>query len=256
VQEISKVIHSPNIRKPDKHECKIYNQSLHALYFMCCFNQRRDVIAREGAIPIMRAIVLNNLPLQEFALPLLCGFAVGASWKTVIQEDPDLSGYYYILRENLNWASNSLNSIFELLYHDTQIVEQIMTKSANVVALVELFTKNPRQRVEDLVAPLQKIFALSERVTLKCASDGKLPKLFSSWLRDLELGQNVDAGLLRALLSVLDSMFDVCIKQQVKAFDVSSLDAVRSLVQFTQGRGLAMASEAVELQQKLEKYFA
>jgi hypothetical protein len=223
---------------------------------MCCFNQRRDIIVRDGAIPIMRYIVLNNLPLQELALPLLCGFAVGASWHMVVQEDPDLSGYYYILTKNLNWASNSLNSIFELLYHDTTVVEQIMTKSSNVDALVQLFTSNPRQRVEDLVAPLQKIFALSEKVTLDCASDGRLPKLFSSWLKDLDLGQNVDAGLLRALLSVLDDMFDTCTKQNVKSFDVSSLDAARSLVRFTQGRGLAIASEAVELQQKLEKYFA
>lgn len=226
---------------------------------MCCFNdKRREVIAREGAIPIMRDIVLKSLPLQELALPLLLAFAVSSkeTRDMVLQQDSNLKGYFHVLATDLNWAANALNSLHELLYNKAKMVEPILAQSSHIETMIQLFSNNPRQRVEVLVSPFVKILAHSSRVAFLCAKDGRLPALFSVWLKD-KLGDDVDVRLLRALMGVLGIMFDACVKERVvKAFNATSLHIVRELVRFANNKKLAMHVEAVELQDKMSHHFS
>jgi hypothetical protein len=259
VHELAKVIHSPDIRDPNKIPCKIYNQSLHALHFMCYFNQfRKDIIVKEGAIAITRDIVLKNLPLQELALPLLLGFGV-SNFDMFMKQDPELTGFFHILAKNLNWSVNVLVTLHEMLSKHTKTVEPIMTKKSNVEIMVQLFTENRRQQITEVVIPFAAIVIFSDRVAFECAlyCDGRLPSIFSEWICDEVQGEG-DVKLLRALRAVMGAMFDAFVQNQIKGvepFKLSSLDAVRSLYQFAQKKGLAIAGEALELYDKFEKYF-
>jgi hypothetical protein len=92
---------------------EISNQILNTIYNMCRLSKsRQEDAALNGIIPLLQKIVKMELPLKEFALPILCDMAhSGKVGRRELWRNKGLTFYISLLSDPY-WQVTALDAIF------------------------------------------------------------------------------------------------------------------------------------------------
>ena len=79
---------------------------------MCRINKRRqEDAAMHGLIPHLQLLILNDTPMKQFALPILCSLAyTSAATRAELLKCGGAAFYINLLKENY-WQTFALNSL-------------------------------------------------------------------------------------------------------------------------------------------------
>ena len=153
VRELSVVLKQKDVSDPDKIPCKSCVHILNALFMLCCYNiQRKETIAKEGAIALLKDIVVADLPMKNIAIDLLLGFSFSTNAETrrefMVNQDGPVALFCILKTMNTRavWPQMVIEALCELLSNnapDTQTeYERIIAQPFRALSLIQLFTKN------------------------------------------------------------------------------------------------------------------
>ncbi len=88
------------------------NQILHILYNLCRLNKARQTeVALMGAVPILQQIVLQECPIKELALSILCDLAqANAVCRKVLWQNDGLEFYLHMMYDQI-WKAPTFEAI-------------------------------------------------------------------------------------------------------------------------------------------------
>ncbi|GAA5904546.1 serine/threonine-protein kinase [Sporobolomyces salmoneus] len=189
---------------------EIQNHTLHILFNLCRLSKtRQEEAASFGAIPILQKIVLDNSPLKQFALPILCDFGHLDSRVTrkLLWQHDGLKFYLYLLSKDPYWINAALEAIFSWFQDETVRVERCLLESDAVDALVRLFCTTKGTVFEMMLEPYQKILRTSSPLTSRLATQSGFCKRIVDRI-ERSTKAVVRLNLLRITKTVFDSLSD------------------------------------------------
>ncbi|CAG8359351.1 unnamed protein product [Penicillium salamii] len=190
------------------HSREVSNQILNTIYNMCRLNKsRQEDAALNGMVPLLQKIVMEERPLKEFALPILCDMAQsGKVGRRELWRNKGL-GFYISLLEDPYWQVTALDAIHTWLQEETAKVEEhllegIFGDKTFTDAVVECLELSKANAFENTLEPLQKLLRLSPHV----ASTFVRADLFTRLRQKLHHSKAaVRLNLLRIIASICDS---------------------------------------------------
>ncbi|KAK8244262.1 hypothetical protein HDK90DRAFT_516974 [Phyllosticta capitalensis] len=194
-----------NLSMKRDHFREVSNQILNILYNLCRMSKsRQEDAALNGVIPLLQKIVRTDLPLKEFALPILCDMAhSGKLGRSHLWQHKGLQFYISLLSDKY-WQTTALDAISIWLQEETARVEEALIDNQFPRAMISCFN-NPEASVdafESLLEPLQRMLRVSPPVAEKLAH----PDLFSRAAQKLHTKKPVvRLNLLRIIRSICDS---------------------------------------------------
>mmetsp|Transcript_1064 Transcript_1064/g.3807 ORF Transcript_1064/g.3807 Transcript_1064/m.3807 type:complete len:1109 (+) Transcript_1064:54-3380(+) len=145
------------------------NQLVTALYNLTRIDRgRQEQAALAGIIPHLMSFINSNSPLKQFALSILLDFghvtqARGELWKN------DGAEYFVALLSEDNWKSNVLDSLGAWLTDETERMEAVLEREANLQRLVNVFTATSNMAFANVVEPFLRICHTSKRLSVALA---------------------------------------------------------------------------------------
>ncbi|BGP24123.1 Protein kinase of the Mitotic Exit Network [Rhodotorula toruloides] len=187
---------------------EIQNHAVNALFNLCRLSKsRQEEAARAGAIPLLQAIVRDNSPLKQFALPILCDFAhAGKACRYLLWKHDGVSFYLQLLKDTF-WVNSALEAISVWLQDESVRVEACLLEQSSLDALVRLFCKEKGTTFENLLEPLHKILRASSTLASRLAvQSGFLKRTVDRLERASKAVARLN--LLRIIKTVFDSLAD------------------------------------------------
>ncbi|KAK7562645.1 hypothetical protein IWX92DRAFT_233092 [Phyllosticta citricarpa] len=187
------------------HFREVSNQILNILYNLCRMSKsRQEDAALNGVIPLLQKIVRTDLPLKEFALPILCDMAhSGKLGRSHLWQHKGLQFYISLLSDKY-WQTTALDAISIWLQEETARVEEALIDNHFPRAMISCFNNQEASvdAFESLLEPLQRMLRVSPPVAEKLAH----PDLFSRTAQKLHTKKPVvRLNLLRIIRSICDS---------------------------------------------------
>ncbi|KAL1953256.1 hypothetical protein VTO42DRAFT_3344 [Malbranchea cinnamomea] len=227
------------------HFREIANQILNTIYNMCRLSKsRQEDAALNGIIPLLQKIVKTELPLKEFALPILCDMAhSGKVGRRELWRNKGLSFYISLLSDPY-WQVTALDAIFSWLQEETAKVEEHLLDGQDgeppfVVAIVRCLTISKANAFENLLEPLQKILRLSPPIAATLARSDMFERIGQKLHHTKPA---VRVNLLRILSTICDSSEEKCGLLRKYAL----LDAIRELQKDSRVLVRELASQLVK----------
>lgn len=179
------------------------NHIFQTCYNLCRLNKsRQEEAAQAGIIPCLKKVIETESPLKQFALPILCDLAsAGKSCRTLLWQHDGLSLYLKLL-DDPYFQVSALESILSWLQDETARVEDELTKTSSIDALLKCFVSAKANSFENLLDPFLKICRISITITIgiaKAAFFKRIIDRLSSHSRAV-----VRLNLLRILRTVCD----------------------------------------------------
>jgi serine/threonine protein kinase len=269
VRELSIVLKEKNLRDTEQIPCKSCVHILNALYMLCCYNnQRKEIIAREGAISLLKDILVADLPMQNFALDLFLGFSISTNPETrkeFMVKQGGLLGLFCILR-TMNtravWPQMVLEALCELLNNNSSDVqqeyEQMIAHPDHAQLLIELFTNNNEDQAPwalQMIPSLAHLLQLSHLLADTFAACDKFIVTLALWLSKEVEADKADPIKLKSLFDVLR----LCLHQKADAsgnipvirVPSEAQQAINDLIEYTEQRKLALAPIVQDLQKHI-----
>lgn len=190
----------------EPHSRDVSNQILNTIFNLCRLSKpRQEDAAVNGIIPILQKIVKAELPLKEFALPILCDMAhSGKVGRRELWRHKGLAFYISLLHDP-NWQVSALDAIFTWLQEEYKVEEHLIKEGTFADAIVRCLTLSKAKAFENLLDPLQKLLRLSPPVALSLAR----PDLFSKIVQKLShTNPTIRLNLLRIVQSICGSSED------------------------------------------------
>lgn len=159
---------------------EIHTEVLNALYNLCKINKRRQEQAAEnGIIPHLMRFIVNDSPLKQTALPLLCDMAHASRYTREQLRVHNGLDVYLSLLDDVVWSVTALDSLAVCLAHDNdhRKVEQALLKKEAVQKLVTFFRCCSEQSFVHILEPFLKIITKSARINTTLAVNGLTPLL-------------------------------------------------------------------------------
>ncbi|KAG8995688.1 hypothetical protein FRB94_008863 [Tulasnella sp. JGI-2019a] len=152
------------------HSAEISNHIFQTCFNLCRLNKlRQEEAAQAGIIPLLKRIIETNSPLKQFALPILCDLAnAGKSCRTLLWQHDGLSLYLQLLSDPYFQVS-AMESIHVWLQDEMARVEDQLTRSEGVDALLSCFISAKTNTFENLLDPILKILRISTNVAVAIA---------------------------------------------------------------------------------------
>ncbi|KAG8846902.1 hypothetical protein FRB96_001747 [Tulasnella sp. 330] len=149
---------------------EISNHIFQTCFNLCRLNKlRQEEAAQAGIIPLLKRVIETNSPLKQFALPILCDLAsAGKSCRTLLWQHDGLSLYLQLLSDPYFQVS-AMESIHFWLQDETARVEDQLTRSDGVKALLSCFVSAKTNTFENLLDPILKILRISSNVAISIA---------------------------------------------------------------------------------------
>eukprot|EP00033_Pygsuia_biforma_P000945 GCRY01001087.1.p1 GENE.GCRY01001087.1~~GCRY01001087.1.p1 ORF type:complete len:1008 (-),score=316.96 GCRY01001087.1:454-3477(-) len=173
ISELLGVLERNEKQHPTHRSNEVVNHTLQTLFSLCRLNSTRlEWAAQEGAVPRLKAIVEQNSPLKEFALPLLCEMAHGTA--ATLNQLWNCSGVHFFLTvmENDNWLANAFDSLVSWLSNDRKRIEQMLLLKAGepgcaLDRLVQSFVRAERTCFEVYLQSFINLVSCSRRIAAK-----------------------------------------------------------------------------------------
>jgi hypothetical protein len=146
---------------------EVQNIVLQAMFYLCRINRNRQThAAQAGLIPFLHRVILNNNPLKQFALPILCDLAYASpTARAHLWSSQSLILFLNLLQDRY-WQIDALKAISIWLIHDTVKIENALLETKHLIQLINCFrfaTEEPRE-FENLLEPLCEIITRSVRL--------------------------------------------------------------------------------------------
>ncbi|GAA5885013.1 hypothetical protein JCM16303_006517 [Sporobolomyces ruberrimus] len=189
---------------------EIQNHTLHTLFNLCRLSKpRQEEAASSGAIPILQKLVLDNSPLKQFALPILCDFAHLDSRVTrkLLWQNDTLRFYLDLLAKDTYWINSALEAILALLQGEHARVEQRLLEPIGLGSLVHLFCHTKGTVFETMLEPYHRILRTSHVLTSCIATQSGFCKRLVERI-ERSTPAVVRLNLLRITKTVFDSLDD------------------------------------------------
>ncbi len=269
VRELSIVLKQKEVSDPDKIPCKSCVHILNALFMLCCYNiQRKETIAKEGAIALLKDIVLADLPMKNIAIDLLLGFSFSTNAETrrefMIHQEGPVALFCILKTMNTRavWPQMVIEALCELLSNnapsDQLEYERILAQPFRAMTLIELFTKNNVEQqpwAYSMVPSLCNLLQVSHQLADAFASNTLFIETISQWLSKEVAIDKADPRRLKSLLDVLR----ICLNEKAigiriprKLVPPKAISAINELTTYTQEKKLALFSLAQELQNRIK----
>uniref|UniRef100_A0A0K3CJ22 BY PROTMAP: gi/472584551/gb/EMS22137.1/ STE/STE11/cdc15 protein kinase [Rhodosporidium toruloides NP11] gi/647399342/emb/CDR43947.1/ RHTO0S08e08328g1_1 [Rhodosporidium toruloides] n=1 Tax=Rhodotorula toruloides TaxID=5286 RepID=A0A0K3CJ22_RHOTO len=187
---------------------EIQNHAVNALFNICRLSKsRQEEAARIGAIPLLQAIVRDNSPLKQFALPILCDFAhAGKACRHLLWKHDGVSFYLQLLKDTF-WVNSALEALLVWLQDESVRVEACLLEQSSLDDLVRLFCKEKGTTFENLLEPLHKMLRASLTLASRLAVQSGFLKRAVERLERASKAV-VRLNLLRIIKTVFDSLAD------------------------------------------------
>ncbi|BGP31514.1 Protein kinase of the Mitotic Exit Network [Rhodotorula toruloides] len=187
---------------------EIQNHAVNALFNLCRLSKsRQEEAARAGAIPLLQAIVRDNSPLKQFALPILCDFAhAGKACRHLLWKHDGVTFYLQLLKDTF-WVNSALEALLIWLQDESVRVEACLLEQSSLDALVRLFCKEKGTTFENLLEPLHKMLRASSALASRLAVQSGFLKRAVERLERASKAV-VRLNLLRIIKTVFDSLAD------------------------------------------------
>ena len=180
-------------------------QCLNTLYNLCKLNKSRQEIAVEaGVVPHLQTLIILDLPLKQFALPVLCDFGYGKSIaRTTLWRYNGIQFFLTLLMQEY-WQVKALESLAKWTEDEPEKVSEILGQRDSLSALIGLFDPNPdNSYFVSLLEPFLRLLHASEKVRHALSMTPILPKLF------LHL-EHPDAIVRVNILKIMAVILDAC----------------------------------------------
>ncbi|KAG6828575.1 hypothetical protein H0H92_007505 [Tricholoma furcatifolium] len=165
---------------------------------------RQEEAAQAGILPCLKRIIETSSPLKQFALPILCDLAsAGKSCRTFLWQHDGLKMYLKLL-DDPYFQVSALESILSWLQDEMARVEDELTKTEAVEALLRCFVSAKANSFENLLDPFLKITRLSAPLTINIAKSSAFFKRIID-----RLGHNSKAVVRLNLLRILRTVCEV-----------------------------------------------
>ncbi|GAA5944103.1 serine/threonine-protein kinase [Sporobolomyces koalae] len=190
---------------------EIQNHALHTLFNLCRLSKtRQEEAVSYGAIPVLQKIVMDNSPLKQFALPILCDLAHLASRatrKTLWQHD-GVTFYLYLLSTDSYWINAALEAILAWLQAEPARVEGCLLESTAISSLVEVFCKTKGAGFDNMLEPFLKILRTSPVLAARVATEPEFCKRIAERIERSTTKAVVRLNLLRTIKAISDAVTD------------------------------------------------
>ncbi|GAA5991926.1 hypothetical protein JCM10908_002274 [Rhodotorula pacifica] len=203
IEMLARVLATP---ASGKLAAELQNPAVNALFNLCRLSMtRQDVAATAGVIPLLQKIVLDNSPLKQFALPILCDFAHASRVCRRRLWAHDGIAFYLRLLKDAFWVNPALEAIAAWLQEETTRVEACLLEPPAVEALVRVVCKTRTAVFENLVEALHKLARCSTALAAQLAIQ---PGFMKRMVERIERSSRavIRLGLLRLAKTLFDSL--------------------------------------------------
>jgi len=148
-------------------------------------------------------VIETNSPLKQFALPILCDFAsAGKSCRVLLWQHDGLNLYLRLLSDP-HFQVSAMEAIHVWLQDETARVEDHLTRSEAIKAILNCFVTAKTNTFENLLDPILKILRISSRFSISLAK----PEFFRRLIDRLRNASKavVRLNLLRILRVVCEA---------------------------------------------------
>lgn len=179
------------------------NQILHTMYNLCRLsNDRQEEAAIAGIIPVLQETITADLPLKEFALPILCDMAhSGKACRKKLWQHHGLETYLKLTSDQY-WQVKAYEAIATWLQEEFAKVEEHLSEKKSIEQLLKGLEKaTGTMFIDGVLEPLQRVMRSSTTICGLLA--GK--HLFELINKNLEVKRPMlRLNLLRLLRTILD----------------------------------------------------
>jgi len=179
------------------------NQILHTMYNMCRLsNDRQEEAAIAGIIPVLQETISADLPLKEFALPILCDMAhSGKACRKKLWQHNGLETYLNLTSDQY-WQVKAYEAIATWLQEEFAKVEEHLSEKKSIEQLLKGLEKaTGTMFVDGVLEPLQRVMRSSTTI---CGMLAGKP-LFELINKNLEVKRPMlRLNLLRLLRTILE----------------------------------------------------
>lgn len=223
-----------NKRKPVFKDYAI--QILHTMYNLCRLSKvRQEEAATAGIVPILQLPISSEIPLKEFAFPILCDMAhSGKACRKVLWQNKGLETYLKFCSEP-SWQVNAFQAIAIWLQEEFAKVEEALLNENAIISLWEGLEAARGTVFDDVLEPLTRIMRSSPAVCSMVASQ----RLFQLMKKHLDVPRpRLRLDLLKLLMIVLEyfpSKFELVKKSGLlqKIQEISKSDESVLVVELT-----------------------
>ncbi|ODQ64325.1 hypothetical protein NADFUDRAFT_67070 [Nadsonia fulvescens var. elongata DSM 6958] len=142
------------------------NQIFQVLYNLCRLSDdRQEETAMAGIVPLLQKVAMSDLPIKEFALPILCDFAHSSSrnCRKELWRYGGLKTYLHLLSDQY-WQVNGFDAITAWLHDETTRVEEDLLEKASLEKIRQLFVSAKAHAFEGLLDYFDRMFRLSPAI--------------------------------------------------------------------------------------------
>lgn len=189
------------IRKSDSFK-DFASQVLHTLFNLCRLNKSlQEEAAASGVIPLLQEVILKDLPMKQFALPILCEMpSAGKVCRKLLWQNDGLSTYLY-LTSDLYWQVNAYDAIATWYLEEPATIEERLCQPSYVNRLLAGIDESKGDALNAVLESLEKILRASRKISAALPHDS----LFTRAKRRLKTSRPiVKLNLLRVVRIVLD----------------------------------------------------
>ena len=181
------------------------NHILTTLFNLCRIDKSRQYEAVSvGLIPILKRIILDNRPLKDMALPMLCNLAHNKECRRLLWSQRGLEFYLELLADPF-WQVNAFEAIVVWFVEEPARVEKKLVEPLAVRALIAAFGSARAVQFESLLDQLQKLLKASKKLSRALTITDFTSKLLE---RLNHPKPTVRANLLKILQCTLDCAAD------------------------------------------------
>ncbi|KAG8817392.1 hypothetical protein FRC17_011250 [Serendipita sp. 399] len=184
------------------HGTEISNSVFQTCYNLCRLNKsRQEEAAQAGILPCLKRVIINNSPLRQFALPILCDMAsAGKSCRSLLWQHDGLSIYLDLLSDPYFQVS-ALEAILSWLQDDMARVEDVLAERSSIQCILKCFITAKANSFENILDPLLKIIRTSSPVAIGLAKPDFFQRLTDRLTHHKAV---VRLNLLRLLKAICD----------------------------------------------------
>ncbi|GAA6064463.1 hypothetical protein JCM10212_002126 [Sporobolomyces blumeae] len=195
-------------KRPGRLGAEIENHAVNTLFNLCRLSKaRQEEAATAGAIPILRAIVVQDSPLKQFALPILCDFAhAGKTCRKLLWKHDGLRFYLRLLGDTF-WVNPALEAVFVWLQDEPAKVEECLLEPDAIESFVGLFCKTKNSVFESMLEPFHRVLRSSNALSSRLATQSGFARRIVERLERASRAV-VRLSLLRITKTIFDSLTD------------------------------------------------
>lgn len=140
------------------------SQILHIMFNLCRLSRdRQEEAAIAGIVPLLQDVVSGDLPLKQFALPILCDLAhAGKTCRKILWQHDGLSTYLYLTSDPY-WQVNAYEAICIWLQEEAGRIEDRLVQSPSKQKLLSGLEEAKSNTFNALLESFHKLLRLSPR---------------------------------------------------------------------------------------------